>query len=87
MTSKARRNRTTATPDRQPGRTMQRDNERRRVVVDGRRTDDGTRCALVVIQERSGSWALYPHGADQLGVRIPGKDALTLGTLIAADDS
>jgi hypothetical protein len=65
---------------------MQRDNERRRVVVDGRRTDDGTRCALVVIHERNGTWALYPHGADQLGVRIPGKDALTLGRLIAADE-
>ncbi|MGH4023790.1 MAG: hypothetical protein ACRDRV_04310 [Pseudonocardiaceae bacterium] len=65
---------------------MQRDNERRRVVVDGRRTDDGTRCALVVIHERNGNWALYPHGADQLGVRIPGKDVLALGRIIVAEE-
>jgi hypothetical protein len=65
---------------------MQRDNERRRVVVNGRRTDDGTHCALVVIHERSGHWALYPHGADQLSVRIRAKDVLALGKIIMTDE-
>jgi hypothetical protein len=33
---------------------MQRENERNRTVVDGRRTDDGTPCKLVVIHEVGG---------------------------------
>ena len=37
---------------------MQRDNEISRVVVDGRRADDGDRCTLVVVHERyGGGWA------------------------------
>lgn len=66
---------------------MQRDNERRRVVVEGRRTDDGDRCALVVIHERSGGWALYPHGVAQLGVRVSGSDAAAVAAAILADES
>ncbi|MGQ0775499.1 MAG: hypothetical protein ACT4NY_13930 [Pseudonocardiales bacterium] len=43
---------------------MQRDNERSRTVVDGRRTDDGDQCKLVVVHEVTGGCvALYPHGA------------------------
>ncbi|HEU0089553.1 MAG TPA: hypothetical protein VFQ77_18235, partial [Pseudonocardiaceae bacterium] len=57
---------------------MQRDNEHGRVVVPGRRTDDGERCALVVIHERSGDWAFLPHGATQLGVRVSGVNAVTV---------
>jgi hypothetical protein len=48
---------------------MQRDNELGRVVVDGRRTDDGDRCTLVAVHERSGGcWAFYPHGFGKFGV-------------------
>lgn len=45
-------------------------NEHGRLVVDGRRTDDRTRCALLLVQETGDTWALYPHGAGQLGVRL-----------------
>jgi hypothetical protein len=55
---------------------MQRENERSRVVVDGKRTDDGDRCSLVVVHEVSGTWAVYPHGADQLGVRLSKAEAV-----------
>lgn len=56
---------------------MQRENEAGRIVLDGRRTDDGTRCALVVIRERDGTYALYPHGAATLGVRLSPTDTTT----------
>lgn len=69
------------------GTVMQRDHELRRIVVDGRRTDDRTRCALVVVHERSGHWVLYPHGADQLGVRLPGDKAVTVARAILAGGS
>jgi hypothetical protein len=49
---------------------MQRELERSRTVVDGRRTDDGDSCKLVAIQEVSGVWALYPHGVQKFGVRL-----------------
>ncbi|MCA1672343.1 MAG: hypothetical protein LC799_09130 [Actinobacteria bacterium] len=39
---------------------MQRDNEHGRVAVDGRRTDDGDRCTLVVVSEVGRTWAFYP---------------------------
>ena len=61
---------------------MQRDNERGRVVVVGRRTDDNTRCALVVIHELGGTWSLYPHGVKQFGVRITKADAITMAQAI-----
>lgn len=67
------------------GTVMQRDNERSRVVVEGRRTDDGSRCTLVVIQDHGGCWALYPHGADQLGVQVSGPNATTVANAILAD--
>jgi hypothetical protein len=54
---------------------MQRENERGRVVAEGRRTDDGQRCSLVVVREVGGMFAVYPHGADQLGVRVPDSEA------------
>lgn len=55
---------------------MQRENERSRVVVDGRRTDDGDRCSLVVVHKVGGTGALYPHGAHQLGVRLSKAEAV-----------
>ena len=66
---------------------MQRENETRRVVLNGRRTDDGTRCTLIAIREYGGAWALYPHGAGKLGVRLGKEDAATLATEIQASAS
>ncbi len=67
---------------------MQRDNEISRVVVDGRRTDDGDRCTLVVIQERyGGTWALYPHGWGTFGVRLETSAAVKVARAILADDA
>lgn len=56
--------------------------ERSRVVVTGRRTDDGDRCELVVITDTGGSVALYPHGATQLGVRVDEAAAVTMAQAI-----
>lgn len=61
---------------------MQRENEADRVVLDGRRTDDGTRCTVVVIRELSGAWAFYPHGIDAFGARLCNDDATTLARAI-----
>ncbi|MCA1600371.1 MAG: hypothetical protein LC776_01565 [Acidobacteria bacterium] len=55
---------------------MQRENEHSRVVVDGKRTDDNTRCSLVVIHEVGGTWALYPHGWGKFGVRLSKAEAI-----------
>jgi hypothetical protein len=63
---------------------MQRENERTRLTVDGKRTDDNTRCTLIVINEIGKTWALYPHGAAQLGVRISDGDAAELARAILA---
>ncbi|MGH3795242.1 MAG: hypothetical protein ACRDSP_10165 [Pseudonocardiaceae bacterium] len=67
-----------------PGVVSQTENERGRLVVDGRRTDDCARCALVVVHEVSGSWCFYPHGASQLGVRLSEADALVVANAILA---
>jgi hypothetical protein len=64
---------------------MQRENETSRIVLDGRRTDDGTRCKLVSIREPGGTWALYPHGANKLGVRLEKAEAIILARGILAD--
>ena len=63
---------------------MQRENERARVVLDGRRTDDGTRCTLIVIHEYGGTLALYPHGAGALGVRLSRADAAAVARFCTA---
>jgi hypothetical protein len=49
---------------------MQRDNEHNRTMIAGRRTNDGTRCLLLIIHEVGGALALYPHGRDEFGVRL-----------------
>lgn len=64
---------------------MQRDNERSRVVLDGRLVEDGQRCSCVVIGERNGNWAMYPHGAGKLGVRLSKTEAVKLARAILAD--
>jgi hypothetical protein len=61
---------------------MQRENERSRLTVEGRRTDDGSRCTLLVVHEVGGTWVLYPHGAAQLGVRLDGAAAATVAQAI-----
>jgi len=50
--------------------------ERSRLVVAGQRTDNAQRCTLVVVGEVAGTWACYPHGAAQLGVRLPHSEAV-----------
>lgn len=61
--------------------------ERHRLVVTGRRTDDGARCELVVITDTGGSVALYPHGATKLGVRVDEATAVKVArTILAAVD-
>jgi len=61
---------------------MQRENERSRLVADGKRTDDGDRCELLAVQEVGGTWSLYPHGAAKFGVRLPGDEAARLARAI-----
>ncbi|MGH3931947.1 MAG: hypothetical protein ACRDTF_18455 [Pseudonocardiaceae bacterium] len=63
---------------------MQRENERGRVVVEGRRTDDNTQCTVVVIHERTDQWGLYPHGFGKFGVRLPQAEALKMAQAILA---
>jgi hypothetical protein len=66
---------------------MQREQKRGRLTMDGRRTDDGSRCTLLVVCEVGGAWVLYPHGAAQLGVRLGQPDAETLARAIQAGDA
>lgn len=66
---------------------MQRENERSRVVADGKRTDDGGRCKLLAVHEVGGTWALYPHGWPRLGVRLTGDEAARLARAILAGKS
>jgi Zn-dependent alcohol dehydrogenase len=50
--------------------------ERVRLVVSGRRTDDGSACTLLVIHEDSGTWAI--HGLGNQGVRMSAADMVAL---------
>ena len=61
---------------------MQRENERGRVAVEGQRTDDEGRCTLVVVSEVGRTWAFYPHGVTQLGVRIGQPEAVKVAEAI-----
>jgi hypothetical protein len=61
---------------------IQRENERGRLTVEGKRTDDGDRCSLLLVQETGGMWALYLHGAAQLGVRVTEEVAAQLARVI-----
>ena len=63
---------------------MQRENERQRLVTTGQRTDDGAQCTLVAVCETGGVWALYPHGADTLGVRLSAQEARRVARAIIA---
>ena len=61
---------------------MQRDNERGRMAVYGKRTDNGERCTLVVVAEVGRTWAFYPHGVAQLGVRVDQQEAVKVAEAI-----
>lgn len=63
---------------------MQRENERGRMVVEGRRIDDNTQCTVVVIHERTGQWGIYPHGFGKFGVRLPQAEAFKMAQTIVA---
>jgi hypothetical protein len=63
---------------------MQRENEHNRLTIDGRRTDDGSRCSLLVIHEVGGTVALYPHGGAEFGVRLTQANADALARAILA---
>ena len=56
----------------------QRENEISRVVLTGRRTDDGAACSVVVVRELGGTWAIYPHGMSQLGARLRNDEMATM---------
>ena len=57
---------------------MQKENELSRVFVDGRLVEGGDRCQFLAIHERSGTWAIYPHGVGKLGVRLSQADVETV---------
>ena len=61
---------------------MQRENERSRIAVEGKRTDNAELCTLVVVHEVGGTWAWYPHGGAQLGVRLPRTEAVKVARAI-----
>lgn len=61
---------------------MQQENERSRLVVDGRRTDDHTRCELLIVHEVGGDWVLLQHG--WFGVRLHEATAVKMARSILA---
>jgi hypothetical protein len=69
--------------DRQPA-VMQRENEQSRVILEGRLVEGGDRCTFLAIQERAGTWAMYPHGAGKLGVRLSRTEAVRVARAILA---
>lgn len=68
-----------------PPAVMQRDNEQSRVILDGRLVEGGGRCTFLAVHERTGAWAMYPHGAGKLGVRLSRTEAIRVARAILAD--
>jgi len=56
--------------------------ERSRLIVVGQRADDGDRCSVVVVHERTGFWGVYPHGFGKFGVRLPRTEAVRMARAI-----
>ena len=56
--------------------------ERGRVALEGRRTDDGSKCTLLVIHESDGSWSV--HGLGAPGVRLTKINAVAIAEAILA---
>ncbi|MGH3914615.1 MAG: hypothetical protein ACRDTC_14595 [Pseudonocardiaceae bacterium] len=74
-----------AEPGADPWPVTHREKEHSRLVVEGIRTDVDELCSLVVVHEMGGKWSLYPHGAAQLGVRLPQAEALKVAQKILDD--
>lgn len=74
-----------AEPIRDPWPLRHRDKERSRLVAEGQRTDNGELCSLMLVDEVGGTWAAYPHGAAQLGVRLSRTEALRVAQKIIKD--
>ncbi|MGH3933210.1 MAG: hypothetical protein ACRDTF_24915 [Pseudonocardiaceae bacterium] len=68
-----------------PWPVTHREKERSRLVVDGLRTDVGELCSLVVVHEVGGTWAWYPHGVAQFGVRLSRAEAVKVAQKILDD--
>lgn len=74
-----------AQPARDPWPLTTREKEHSRLVAEGTRTDNGECCSLVLVHETGGTWAAYPHGAAQLGVRLPRVQAVKVARKILDD--
>ncbi len=55
-----------------------RETDRDRVTAPGRRTDDGRRCDLLVVQATDGSWSFHAPPLGSPGVRMTGDIAASL---------
>lgn len=62
----------------------QTDNDR--CVVYGQRTDGSGKCTFVIVRDRDGV-TVYPHGAEQFGVRLGNGDSRTAGLFMAREDA
>jgi hypothetical protein len=60
--------------------TLHSQRERGRVHAQGCRTDDNSRCTLLVIHEADSSWAI--HGLGAPGVRLSKAEMITLAEAI-----
>ncbi len=65
---------------------MQHEIEHGRMTADGKRTDDGTTCTLLVVHEVGGSWVMYPHGWGKFGVRLPKAEAVRVARALLDGD-
>jgi hypothetical protein len=54
--------------------------ERARVVVQGRSTEDGSQCTVIVIHEQDGTWTI--HGLGNQGVQLTSPDMAALAETI-----
>jgi hypothetical protein len=61
-------------------KTLHSQRERGRLQAQGHRTDDDSRCTLLVIHEADGSWAI--HGLGAPGVRLTRDVMVTLAEAI-----
>jgi hypothetical protein len=66
-----------------PETQQHRPNGRGRLVALGRRSDNGERCTLLVVNEADGSWSFHGLGASA-GVKLGQADTLALVELILA---
>ena len=68
-----------------PETEQHRSRGRGRLVALGRRTDNGERCTLLVVNEADGSWSFHGLGASA-GVKLGKADTLTLGRVDPGPD-